>query len=189
MLTVAPCWQWASNLPHVDSGQNDLPNVDNCQHWAKSCPICRLSLAWGKSFLPNVENIIILAQCWQFFSFSMFFLFLNSLSKSSLEDCGSSPPSMCVCVWYMCVCGPTTLCVCVLVCVCVCNCVCPALSKSSLEECGSTTLRVCVCMCVCACVTLYLSLVWKTVAPPHSVCVIVICVCVCVWVCPALTAY
>ena len=101
--------------------------------------------------------------------------FLNSLSKSSLEDCGSSTPCVCMCVIYVCVWLHHTL--------CVCMCVCPALSKSSLEECGSTTLCVCVCMCVCACVTLYLSQVWKTVVHPHSVCVIVICViCVCMCV-------
>ena len=52
--------------------QNWRPTVNIGQKVAQ----CRLSLAWGKSFLPNVENVIILAQCWQFFSFSVFFLFL-----------------------------------------------------------------------------------------------------------------
>ena len=131
---------------------------------------CRLSLAWGKSFLPNVENIIILAQCWQFFSFSMFFLFWIPYLSQVLKTVAPPHPvcvyvcDICVCVWLH-----HTLCVCIGVCMCVYMCVCPALSKSSLEECGSTTLRVCVCMCVCACVTLYLSQVWKTIRY-HEIC-------------------
>ena len=158
---------------------------------------------------------VIFAQCWKYYNpcpmltvlffFNVFSRF-NSLSKSSLEDCGS-----------------TTLCVYI----CIGVYVCPALSKWSLEDCGSSTLcvRVCVCLCVCICVCMcvwvcpaltacisitlgwilmklggdfgtwlgpflfqcffflflipYLSQVWKTVAPPHSACVCM-CWCMCV---------
>ena len=36
ILTVALCWQWATELDYVDCGQNHLPNVDNFQNLKKN---------------------------------------------------------------------------------------------------------------------------------------------------------